>query len=340
MNVTADAERELRRQPLVGAWLLSICALVVAMILVGGATRLTDSGLSITEWDLAKGLTPPLSAARWAEEFALYQQTTEYRIQNQGMSLDAFKTIYWWEWGHRFLGKVIGIVFALPFLFFLATGRLRGRFWPVLALFALGGLQGAIGWWMVTSGLWSGLDVSPLRLAVHLGMAFAILGAALWLALDALGWPRIPGQLAISPWPIAGFIGLLFAQIVFGAILAGADGGRAYADWPTIGGVWWPQGAFEGALAQNHATQHILHRTLGYVVALAALWLAWAGLRTSSSAPARTAALAMGLVAMAQMALGIVTVVHAAPMSLGLLHQAGAIVLWISAISMFRVTVK
>src|SRR5690554_5330932 len=123
----------------VAAWLFAICALVAAMILVGGATRLTDSGLSITEWDFVKGVTPPATAERWAEEFALYQRTTEYQQQNRGMSLAEFQSIYWWEWGHRFLGKLIGVVFALPFLFFWLTGRLKGRFWPVLGLFALGG---------------------------------------------------------------------------------------------------------------------------------------------------------------------------------------------------------
>ncbi len=159
------------------------------MILVGGATRLTDSGLSITEWDLAKGLTPPLSAARWGEEFALYQRTAEYQRQNSGMSLAEFQSIYWWEWAHRFIGKMIGLVFALPFVFFWATGRLKRRLLPVFGLFCLGGLQGFVGWWMVTSGLFSGLDVSPVRLAIHLGLAFLILAYTLWLALGAFGWP-------------------------------------------------------------------------------------------------------------------------------------------------------
>ena len=248
--------------------------MVIAMIIVGGATRLTDSGLSITEWDLAKGLSPPLTDARWAEEFALYQRTNEYRDQNVGMSLAEFQRIYWWEWSHRFLGKMIGPVFALPFFYFAFTGRLRGRLWPVLGVFALGALQGAVGWWMVTSGLWSGLDVSPLRLAVHLGLAFVILGSAFWLALDALGWPRKRGRLGVPAWAAAALIAVLFAQILLGAILAGADGGRAYADWPTIGGDWWPVGAFEGALTENHATQQLLHRTLGYLLALGRLALA------------------------------------------------------------------
>ncbi|HRE45957.1 MAG TPA: COX15/CtaA family protein, partial [Terricaulis sp.] len=173
------------RAPAVGWWLLVVAALTLAMILVGGATRLTESGLSITEWDLGKGLTPPLSDARWAEEFSLYQRTTQYQELNFGMSLEQFKSIYWWEWGHRFLGKVLGVVYALPFFFFLFTGRLRGRFRLTILLFVLGGLQGGIGWWMVTSGLFERTEVSPVRLAVHLGMALVILALSLWVALGA-----------------------------------------------------------------------------------------------------------------------------------------------------------
>ncbi|MEJ0058995.1 MAG: COX15/CtaA family protein [Terricaulis sp.] len=212
----------------VGAWLIVICVFVFAMVMVGGATRLTDSGLSITEWDFVKGVTPPLSDARWAEEFALYQRTTEYQLQNHGMPLGEFQRIYWWEWSHRFLGKLIGLVFAIPFLVFWATGRLRGRFWSVLVLFALGGMQGAVGWWMVTSGLFSSLDVSPIRLAIHLGLAFIIMALALWLALSAFGWPRARSELGAPRALLPTFLVALFAQIMFGALLAGSDGGAAY----------------------------------------------------------------------------------------------------------------
>ena len=210
----------------VAIWLAVLCAFVVAMILVGGATRLTDSGLSITQWDLTKGLTPPLTGARWAEEFSLYQRTTEYQVQNRGMSMAEFQGIYWWEWSHRFLGKMIGLVFALPFFSFLALGRLRGRVLPVLGLGLLGGLQGAVGWWMVTSGLFSGLDVSPIRLAIHLGLAFLILGFGAHLALDFSGARREAGALGASPYLALGFCALLFCQILAGALTAGTDFGR------------------------------------------------------------------------------------------------------------------
>jgi cytochrome c oxidase assembly protein subunit 15 len=323
-----------RREPLVGWWLLIIALLTAAMVLVGGATRLTDSGLSITEWDLAKGLLPPLSDARWAEEFALYQRTVEYQTENRGMSLAEFQGIYWWEWGHRFMGKAIGVVFALPFLFFWATGRLRGRLLPVLGLFALGGLQGAIGWWMVTSGLFSDVDVSPERLAVHLCVAFTILAVALWLALDCFDWPREGGAPG-GRWLGLAVMALILGQVMFGAFLAGDRGGPAYQDWPLIGGHLIPPTAFElrpiiNNFVQNHATEHFMHRSLAYVVALAALLTAALALWRARGA-ARGAGLALGGLVVAQFVLGVMVVLHATPMSLSLAHQAGAVLLWAAA---------
>jgi heme a synthase len=323
------------RERWVGIWLLVVCALVMAMILVGGATRLTDSGLSITEWDLGKGITPPLSAERWAEEFGLYQRTMEYQTQNRGMSLAEFQSIYWWEWGHRFLGKVIGVVFALPALFFLFTGRLRGRFRVTLLLFALGALQGAIGWWMVTSGLFDRLDVSPVRLAIHLGMAFVILALAFWTALGALGWPA-SSQRGAPRWPAFALMALIFVQVMFGALLAGSDGGKAYADWPTIGGEWIPSSAFGlenwwANFTEDHATQHLLHRTTGYLIALASLLIALIALGFANGA-ARWAGAAVGALALLQAAIGIQTIISVSPLGLSLLHQAGAAILWMTAL--------
>jgi len=328
------------RAPAVGWWLLVVCALVLAMILVGGATRLTDSGLSITEWDLGKGLTPPLTEARWNEEFALYQRTTEFQEQNWAMSLDEFRQIYWWEWGHRFLGKILGVVYALPFFFFLFTGRLRGRFRLTIALFALGGLQGAIGWWMVTSGLFDRLDVSPARLAIHLGMALIILALALWVALGAFAWPKNKSALGAPRWIAGALMAVIFAQAMFGALMAGADGGSAYADWPLIGGEWVPSTAFGledffANFTQDHATQHLIHRTLGYVTALFALTLAGAALLRGQG-PARDAALCVGLLALAQAGLGVATVLLASPLWISLIHQAGAALLWIGSLICLR----
>lgn len=324
------------REPWVGSWLLIVCALVLTMILVGGATRLTDSGLSITEWDLFKGLTPPLNDARWAEEFALYQRTMEYQTQNNGMTIEEFKNIYWWEWGHRFLGKMIGVVYALPFFFFLFTGRLRGRFRLTILLFALGALQGAIGWWMVTSGLFDRLDVSPFRLAIHLAMAFVILALGLWVALGAFAWPAKSSKLGLPRWTPFVLMALVFTQVMFGALLAGSDGGPAYADWPRIGGEWIPSTAFSlepfwHNFTEDHATQHLLHRSTGYVVGLFALLLALVGLIRGQGA-ARWAALAVGVVALCQVALGVHTVLTVSPFWPSLLHQLGAAILWVSVL--------
>jgi cytochrome c oxidase assembly protein subunit 15 len=328
------------KAPWVGRWLLAICALVLAMIMVGGATRLTDSGLSITEWDLGKGLVPPLTQARWQEEFALYQQTREFQDQNFEMTLAQFRTIYWWEWGHRFLGKVLGVVFLLPALFFLFTGRLRGRFRVTLLLFALGGLQGFIGWWMVTSGLFDRLDVSPVRLAIHLGMAFVILALALWVALGAFAWPKQRSELGAPRWAPAMLMALIFVQVMFGALLAGSDGGRAFADWPRIGGEWIPSGAFAlepfaRNFTEDHATQHLLHRSMGYLVALAALLLALVALARGQGA-ARWAALLVGALALGQAALGVGTVLAVSPLWLSLLHQLGAALLWMGTLVCWR----
>lgn len=332
-----------RRDDAVGIWLLAIAFLVVAMILVGGATRVTDSGLSITEWDLGKGLNPPLNAVRWTEEFALYQHTTEYQVQNRGMSLAEFQTIYWWEWGHRFLGKIIGLAFAIPFAIFWATGRLSGRFWPVLALFALGGLQGFVGWWMVTSGLFSSLDVSPIRLAIHLALALIVLAGALWLAMEAFAWPRQRCVLGAPAWTPPALLALIFVQAMFGALMAGANGGPAFADWPTIGGEWVPDTAFSlepfwRNFTEHHASQHLLHRSLGYGVALSTLAIGVAAMLKGQGL-ARGLAMRLGVLGLIQVALGIGTLLSAAAgPHWALAHQFTAALLWIGAVGLARVT--
>lgn len=326
--------------PLVGAWLIVIAVMVVGMILLGGATRLTDSGLSITEWRPVTGAIPPLSAADWARAFALYQQTTEYQAQNAGMSLGEFQFIYWWEWAHRFLGRAIGVVFAVPFLIFWRTGRLKGRFAPILILFALGGLQGAVGWWMVSSGLVGRLDVAPQRLATHLGLAFLILGFAVWLALEAFGWPKEKSRLGGPRWALPVFLAVLFLQILLGAFVAGVDAGRAYSDWPTIGGDLFPRTyaqlqPFWRNWVENHAAIQFNHRVLGYVVALLALHLAAVGWRRGEG-QARVWAPVLGLIALVQAALGVATILAGAPLDLSLAHQGVAITLWVDAIVLLK----
>jgi len=316
---------ERKRDPLLAAWLAAICVLVTGMILIGGATRLTDSGLSITEWDFAKHFVPPLSDEGWAREFALYRRTTEYQLQNRGMSLGDFRFIYLWEWGHRFLGQTIGVVFALPYAIFLATGRLKGRVAPVTVLGVMGAAQGAVGWWMVTSGLYGRLDVSSVRLAVHLALAFVILGFGFWLFLGAAArgrWrPRSGGAIAL--------LVLIYVQIVLGALVAGADAGRAFADWPTIGGAWVPPNYDEFApwwtnLTENLWAVQFHHRMAGYLVLLAAAWM-------FAYDRCRESGLVLGIAA-GQALLGIATVLLGAPIWIGLVHQFGAVLLWISVV--------
>jgi heme a synthase len=328
-----------RRDPLVGAWLALLCVMVAGMVLVGGATRLTDSGLSITEWDFAKHFAPPLTQAGWDAEFALYQRTTEYQLQNRGMALGEFQYIYLWEWGHRFLGQLIGLVFALPFFAFLFTGRLKGRVLKVLGFGLLGGLQGFVGWWMVTSGLYGRLDVSSVRLAIHLGVAFAIIGYGFWLTLEAFGLPR--GRTAGGPswrWS-AGLAGLVYLQVIAGALVAGSDAGRIHTDWPTIDGAWAPAnyGAFSPGwtnFTENLLAVQFHHRMLGYLVLVLTLALAWSW--RGATGPGRTAAAAAAAIVVAQATLGVATLVLGAPLWISLIHQFGAVILWLAAVFWMR----
>lgn len=224
-------------------WLLLIAFLIVAMILVGGATRLTDSGLSITEWEPILGAIPPLSQADWQEAFDAYKTIPEYVQVNQGMDLEGFKTIYWWEWAHRFLGRFIGIAFFLPFVTFWLAGYIPKTLQPhLLGLFVLGGVQGALGWYMVKSGLVDRVDVSQYRLAAHFGVAVLIFGYTLWLIFD-LGQTRREAAGSEAPAVVAGLVLLLvYVQLLAGALVAGIDGGLGFNTWPLMNGALIPIG--------------------------------------------------------------------------------------------------
>lgn len=310
--------------------------MVAAMVFVGGATRLTDSGLSITEWDFAKQLAPPLTHAGWQHEFALYQRTTEYQVQNRGMSLADFRYIYFWEWGHRFLGQAIGMVFALPFLAFLFTGRLKGRVWRVLAFGALGGLQGFVGWWMVTSGLYGRLDVSSVRLAIHLAVAFAIIGYGALLALDVFGLPEEKSAGGPDWRWTAGLAGLVYLQVVFGALVAGSHAGRIFNDWPTINHGWAPTNYADYQPGWTNLTENLMavqfhHRMLGYAVLVATLALALPWIRRGQG-PARSAAHAAAALVLVQAGVGITTLLLGAPLWISLIHQFGAVIVWLTTL--------
>lgn len=314
-------------------WLWCVAALVFAMVVVGGATRLTDSGLSITEWQPILGAIPPLSDADWHDAFEKYKQIPEYSIVNAGIPLSEFKAIYWWEWTHRFLGRFIGVAFAIPYLVFLLAGKIRGRFAAkLLGVFALGGLQGAIGWYMVMSGLVDRIDVSQYRLALHLLTAFAILALLVWLALDAGGRDDRVRLQTVSRgewWFAFALFLLVFVQSGLGALVAGLKAGYAFNTWPLMDGAVIPEGFGELSpwylnLFENIPTVQFDHRMVAYLlVALAIVHLVQLIRSADDERLVGTAGLLVGGLLL-QMGIGIYTVISAVPLHLGLAHQAGA----------------
>ncbi|MEM8653819.1 MAG: heme A synthase [Pseudomonadota bacterium] len=322
-------------------WLMLLFALVVVMIAVGGLTRLTDSGLSITEWRPLTGAVPPLNQADWEAEFVLYQQIDEFRLQNQWMTLADFKVIYWWEWGHRQLGRVIGLVWAIGFFWFLIRRQIPIGWMPrLLGLGALGGLQGAIGWWMVASGVTQGegvLDVASYRLATHLGLAFVILGFIAWYTYllgrperDLMQARRSKEDKLFSM--STGLMHFAFLQILIGALVAGIDAGRTYTDWPLMGGQVFPATAFVFEpwwrnLFESPGLVQFIHRVTGYLLFAFAV-VVWLRGRTSAHARTRFAFNAVFAALSLQIVLGIVTVLYGAPWQVAILHQFLAVVLW------------
>ncbi len=314
--------------PAVRVWLWTIAALIFCMVIVGGATRLTDSGLSITEWKPLLGAIPPLTEAHWLDAFEKYKLIPEYQVQNRGMSLEDFKFIYWWEWSHRFLGRFIGFAFIVPLIFFIATRRIERSVWPfMVVLFILGGLQGALGWYMVASGLSERVDVSQYRLAAHLTLAVTLFAAVVFSALrlrelQNMQW-RKPSFVALV------FVGVLFLQIAAGGFVAGLDAGHASYTWPDMNGSFVPEGlstlqphwknAFENAVAVqfNH---RMLAYSLWFFALVQMLWL-----RCTSS-------ISVFVAVTAQATLGILTVIWQVPLTTALLHQAGALIVLTAAL--------
>jgi heme a synthase len=330
-SLEADRRATARSLAPVRLWLLAVAALVFAMVSLGGATRLTGSGLSITEWQPIMGAVPPLSEAAWQEAFAKYRQIPQYQQLNRGMSLEAFKAIFWWEWTHRFLGRLVGVAFLLPFAYFLLAKRLARPLAAKLAgIFALGALQGLVGWYMVRSGLAARVDVSQYRLALHLTLAILIFGALLWLALSlgedgdnrstAPGWPRRAAGAIVA---------LVLVQIAAGTFVAGLKAGAGYNTWPLMEGRLIPRGL--GAiepwylnLFENALTVQFNHRLLAYALVALAAWHAWAVTHGSEDRRVRTSAVALAAGVLAQAALGVWTLLAQVPIALGLAHQAGA----------------
>ncbi len=355
----------------VGIWLLVVAAMIAAMVVVGGLTRLTGSGLSITDWHPIRGVIPPLGHAQWMAEFDRYKHIPQYRLENRGMSLAQFQGIYWWEWAHRLLGRTVGIVFLLPFLFFAWRGDIpRSRYPQMIVLFLLGGLQGLIGWWMVKSGLETRVSVSQYRLAIHLGFAIVLLGAILYVALEflhkdslsplggegrgegavplehaskAVRAERPPNPGSLPRWGRGNgvyalfFIVLVYIQMLLGALVAGLHAGLIYNTWPSMDGRFLPENPFFHApwwinFFNDPGLVQFDHRIGAYLVAAAAIAL-WC----ISKNARKTATLVLAIVA-AQITLGILTLVNQVPIPLAALHQITAVALYCAAIWHFYET--
>jgi cytochrome c oxidase assembly protein subunit 15 len=326
----------------VAIWLFAVAFLVFCMVVVGGATRLTGSGLSITEWKPVTGAIPPLSQHAWLAEFQKYQRIPQYRFVNQGMTLAAFKGIYWWEWTHRLLGRLLGVVFAVPFVVFLALRQLHGRMiWRCVILFALGGLQGLVGWWMVASGLEGRVSVAPERLATHLGLALILYCALIYTGWEAWSGPGRPSYRPRWPLAAAAMMAMVYLQCLLGALVAGNQAGLVYNDWPLMAGQVFPRGYVDGgfwrSLLHSQAAVQFNHRLGAYVLLAMALGFGVAAARDRTLArPVRGLFVAMGVLVCLQALLGITTLMLQAPLGLSALHQAMAAIVLATAVTLTR----
>jgi cytochrome c oxidase assembly protein subunit 15 len=328
-----DPVESASRLRVVRLWLMAVAALIAAMVLVGGATRLTESGLSIVEWKPVTGTLPPLTQDAWTSAFEAYKTIPQYRELNRGMSLGEFKAIFWWEWSHRLLGRVIGLVYLLPFLWFLARGwlsrDLKRRLWGI---FALGALQGAVGWWMVASGLADRIEVSHYRLATHLILALAIFAAIVW-TLRRLQPPLSQPAPARLTWTSSVALLLISLQIYFGALVAGLRAGRVYNTWPSIDGALVPTAArlfFEDPWWRNFFDNMLMvqfcHRMLAYAIWIIAVLHAVDALRARLDPAVSRGAVWLAGAVTVQVVLGILTLLQMVPIGLALAHQGVAIV--------------
>jgi len=334
-TLTSDVSREDQYgalRPAVAAWLYVVALLVVAMVVVGGATRLTESGLSITEWQPILGVIPPLSEAAWLEAFAKYREIPEFRIENPDMDLAGFRFIYWWEWSHRLLGRAIGFVVLVPLIVFWVRGAIPRWLLPwLVGLIALGGLQGVIGWWMVASGLTERTDVSQYRLAVHLTLAFVILVYTVWLArgLQRPERDSVPRAVRVGATVL---LAVAVVQVFLGGLVAGLNAGLIYNTWPLMDGGLIPGGLTDlrpwwRNMFESVETVQFQHRMVAYLLTAIAIVHAIQARGT----PAAGRAAVIGLAVLAQAALGIATLLAVVPLELALLHQVGAaVVVWLA----------
>jgi cytochrome c oxidase assembly protein subunit 15 len=329
----------------VGLWLLGIAGIILGMVTIGGLTRITGSGLSITEWEPILGAIPPLNDAQWAEAFDKYKRIPQFLIENRDMTLAGFQGIFWWEWAHRFLARFLGVLFAVPFVWFAWSGAIRKSEWPrFVVLFLLFLLQAFIGWWMVQSGLETRVSVSQYRLAIHLGAAILLLGAILWIALEYLNGAK-PGEVeAGSPSGFAtikktrrgfGLAALVYLQMLLGALVAGLHAGLIYNSWPDMNGRLFPEGAFFLQpwwlnFFENPGLAQFDHRIGAYIVAAFAFHVCAKGMRLTGLA--KKSGKAVGIITTVQIALGIATLMLQAPEGLAAAHQVTAALLFCAAI--------
>ncbi|ATN33922.1 heme A synthase [Rhizobium sp. ACO-34A] len=342
IQVRQAMERSGRNRRAIRIWLGVVLVTLFCLVLVGGATRLTDSGLSITEWKPIHGVIPPLSATEWEEEFALYQRIPQYQQINKGMTVDEFKSIFWWEWAHRLLARSIGIIFALPLLYFWLTGKVERRLrWPLVGLLALGGFQGFIGWWMVSSGLSKLTSVSQYRLATHLVIACLIFAACMWIMRGLSPHSGDAPPTATSRrW--AGMLAFLaLFQIYLGALVAGLDAGLAYNTWPLMDGAVVPSDLFIQQpwwinLFENPKTVQYVHRLGAYLLLAVALWHMIQSLRAAPQTTHARRSVVLFALIMIQAAIGITTLLLQVPLDAALAHQGGALIVLGFAIAHWR----
>ncbi|MBI3500162.1 MAG: COX15/CtaA family protein [Bacteroidetes bacterium] len=316
-------------------WLLTGCFLIYAMVVIGGITRLTGSGLSITEWKIVTGTLPPFSEEAWQKEFDGYKQTPQFKLINSDFTLSDFKKIYWWEYIHRLLGRLIGIVFLVPFLFFWWKKKIpEGFMKKALVLFLLGGVQGFIGWFMVKSGLSENMYVSHYRLALHLISAFTVFGFTFWYALDLICWSgfKIPTNNKIKKLSIILF-SVVILQIIYGAFVAGLKAGYGYPSWPKMGNEWFPSDIISleplwKNFLEGHAGVQFIHRYIAYVVVFIAGIIFFLSRQLQLAQGQKKIINALAIIVLAQFTLGVLTLLYGVPIVIAVLHQTGAFFLF------------
>lgn len=324
----------------IAIWLFFVCTMIFCMVIVGGVTRLTESGLSMVHWKPISGIIPPLSEVEWAKEFAAYKQYPEYQKVNQGMSIGEFKSIFFWEYSHRLLGRLIGAVFFIPFLFFLLKRKVSSELKPKLwIMFALGGAQGLLGWWMVKSGLVDHPDVSHYRLTAHLGLAVLIYLYIFWVA-SGLVMVRCDKTHKRPVTSLTLLTGLIFIQILLGGMVAGLNAGMIYNSWPLMEGEFIPSGLYTATpwymnIFENIMTVQFNHRMMAYLIGLLGLYV-WNEMRKDSHINVRLSGHFLLMMILGQGILGILTLIHVVPIPLAALHQGGALITLSAALFALR----